>query len=1092
MSIATESVSEAEISREIDQDRPLSYFETELPDLPLTRLQDRTFEILAYSLIQKQIEEGSTPFTRATLLRDGADQGRDVLLLKGEEVRGVIQCKRYEDAFNRPSVLRELLRFAMLAVRVQGLVPKAEDFSYQLWTAGSLTGPAIKFFDAPKTYISDNRSQLLQMAANARKGVAALVTSNSKEADAENEAAVALISQFAFEAVGPVDIKSRLADNEQIRRRFFRGPGDAKSHAVAGDIARLLKMARQAFPSGLVNANLYVARSALTAEFERFMASPARLFAVVGTSGQGKSSWARWVRDNPPLATTVDIVRGEDIRDGHLHIVDTIAHMLESRQLGQLSGVPLKQGIFDWINDSSRLLIIDGLDRSPSRRLDDWLTHSFAIATGGSTRFVITSRQLTWSMISPDITVDPSLVHIPKSQSNIRFPALELGPLDEQEIAATYLAYGLPAPAPGARSFRTPGLIAMEAGVRQGNKHLVGTRLAVLLESLDELQRGLYRQNKVGTQQFKLLTDKLGDLLVDNGMGRIDAPVFRAGSPELVPALDAAIDSGFASEEDETIRVEPDDLIEFLMARRLNPAGARKLVDQISSDLAIGAAALSAARLEASGANEVRGAIHALRDGADFRSASLAAAARAVTELKSPDLARELASALLDDWDGLNFLLSLSPLVPMLDEIALPPLERLKLAMRLAPSEDVSDWRGKYFYDDDLVQSRRITGFGHAAARAIAADPRAALNYLIQLFDDATLTDSPIDDYESVESGLLYLAISGAPDDAAAIGWRRRDSSDWLLDRVASVEPDSMARLLGSITNSSADRTDAAERLWSLVKQVPRPTRNDEAFGRSLASSADNLLHQLDDEPTIVRMLITKLLATSDPDCENRLSALWEHVDDEAFWHGLRVLPRQKISLLRQRFSPAELSRSSSNLLEMMPAGLFEIDEWSDVTEVLRDAASSGLGVSASLALETLLYRGAALGMLQPLMPLAREFASSKQANARRPIIYFAGGSTLVNVKPESHSARDELLGILVEHEDGENLSPLIWKLAQSAPIFPSAMMRLTHLCNSYGVERIDRFLVKFQIPERAGFAALRSQLLRIPEAKRPQLTSLE
>ncbi|TIO72728.1 MAG: hypothetical protein E5X98_13515, partial [Mesorhizobium sp.] len=191
-------------------------------------------------------------------------------------------------------------------------------------------------------------------------------------------------------------------------------------------------------------------------------------------------------------------------------------------------------------------------------------------------------------------------------------------------------------------------------------------------------------------------------------------------------------------------------------------------------------------------------------------------------------------------------------------------------------------------------------------------------------------------------------------------------------------------------------------------------------------------------------------MATSDPDCENRLSALWEHVDDEAFWHGLRVLPRQKISLLKQRFSTAELSRSSSNLLEMMPAGLFEIDEWSDVTEVLRDAASSGLAVSASLALETLLYRGAALGMLQPLMPLAREFASSKQASARRPIIYFAGGSTLVNVKPESHSARDELLGILVENEDGENLSPLIWKLAQSAPIFPSAMMRLTHLCDRY------------------------------------------
>lgn len=1090
MSIVTDRVSEAEVAQEIDQDRPLSYFETEIPDLPLTRLQDRTFEILAYSLVQKQIEAGSTPFTKITLLRGGADQGRDVLLLKGEEVRGVIQCKRYEDAFDLPSVLREVLRFAMLAVRNPGLVPEAEGFSYQLWTAGNLTGPAISFFDAPKTYIKNKRGELLQMAAKVRKGVAALVADDWRQADAENEAAVALISGFAFEAVGPVEIKSRLADNEQIRLRFFRGPGDARSRAVAGDIARLLSTVRQEPPSGLLSANLYVSRSALTAEFERFMASPARIFAVVGTSGQGKSSWARWVRDNPPAATIVDVVRGEDIKEGHQHVTDTLAYVLESRQLGQLSGVPLKQGVFDWINDSSRLLIIDGLDRSPSRRLDDWLTQSFAIARRGSTRFVVTSRQVTWSMISPDIKVDPSLVHSPETNANIRFPALELGPLNEQEIAATYLAYGLSAPAPGARSFRTPGLIAMEAGIRQSNRHLVGTRLAVLSDRLEELQRGLYRENNIGTQQFKLLTDKLGDLLIDNGVGRIDARVFRVGAPELVPILDAAIGSGLASTQDETIRIEPDDLIEFLMARRLDPTSARQLVDQIGSDLAIGAAALAAARLEASGEHEVRSAIRALQDGADFRSASLAAAARAVTELKSPDLAREQAGKLLDGWDDLNLLLSASPLVRMLDEIALPPLERLKLALKLAPGEDVFDWRGKYFYDDDLTSSRLITGFGHAAARAIAEDPTSSLHYLIRLFDDASHTEAAIDDYESVESGLLYLAISGAPDEAAAIGWRRRDRSDWLLDRVTSVEPESVARLLGSITEPRADRTIAAERLWSFVKR--RPTRNDETLRRSLASSADNLLSVLDDETLTVRMLVTKLLATSDPDCEKRLLAFWEHADDEVFWYGLQVLPSQKISLLKQRFSTTEPDQSSASLLQLMPAGLFEIDEWSDVIEVLRNAASSGLEVSAALALETLLYRGAALGMLAPLMPLAREFASSKQADARRPIIYFAGGSTLFNVKPESHSARDELLGILVDHEDGGNLSPLVWKLAQSAPIFPSAMMRLSRLCDSRGVEMVGRILDKFQISERAGFAALRSQLLRMPKAQRPRLASLE
>lgn len=1085
-----ETASADDVWREVDQLRPLSYFETELPDLPLTRLGDRTFEVLAYSLTKAKIDEGKSRFTRTTLLRIGADKGRDVLLLQGEEVTGVIQCKRYEKALPLPSVLKEIMRFALLGVRQPDLIPQPQGFTYQLWTAGELTGPALEFFDAPQKYIRENHSKLIEAARNARTNVAALRSKDSKEAEAENEAAAALVTGFKFEAAGPVDIKAYLADDDRIRRRFFRGPTDVTPRATANDVARLISDAQKARSVAADKLGSYVGRSALTSEFEQYMASPYRLFAVTGTSGQGKSRWARWVQDNPPAATSVYVLRGEDVGAGDLHVADTIANLLRSRRLGSLSSVDLNQAVLEWIDDASRLIIVDGLDRSASLRLHDWLTRSFEIATRGSTRFAITSRQATWALIPPSIVVDPALIYRPQTDVQADFPAVELGPLTEAEIAETYLAYGLPAPARGARSFRTPGLIALEARIRGSAGHHYGTRLAVLFDSLKDLQRQLNLDAGIGPQQFRQLTERLGDLLIENGRGRINLDIFHRHAPDLVPLLDRVVGAGLASIQGETIRIEPDDLIEVFMALRLDPAGARKLVDQTDGDVAIGAAALAVARLEPAGHDHVRSAIQVLHDGASFNSAALTAAARAVCELKDRDLIREQAAVLLDSWD-LNLLLSASPIVRMLDEIDLPPIDRLKLALRLAPKEDVWDWRGKYFFDDDVAMTRSITGFGHAAEHAIADDPQSALHYLIGLFDAAAASHDPIDDYESVESGLLYLAIAAAPNKAAEIGWSRRDSSLWLFDRVTTINPEAAARLLGSVTGSAEDAASAASRLWSLLYEPSSRARNNEALHETLAWAAGNLLPLLTEHALIVRMLVARLLVRPDPIHGRHLEALWDAVDYEVFWHGLKVLPKKKGTLFAQRFSGFNLSASSGSLLELMPARLFAVEEWPGVTQVLRVAAQSGLEKSASLALETLLYQGAADGLLSHLMSLACEFSSSESADVRSPMIYFAGGSSTLRANANTLADREKLLGILVEHEDGDTLGPLVWKLVQSAPIFPSATERLETLCGKHGSDLVDSELAKYRAYEPNGFAVLKAQWLAIPEAQRPYLPSL-
>ena len=1083
-----DEIADAEIAEEVKRDVSVGYFEADLQDLPLTRLRDRTFEILAHALATVHINTGASNFTRATLLRVGADDGRDVLLLCDENVAGIIQCKRYEKPIPLPMVLRELMRFALRAVRNPRLVPDPYGFAYEFWTAGELTGPALSFFDAPQAYIETNQTALLGATRKARVGVEGLAVDNPKQAEAEEAAAIAMVAKFSLSTVGPVEIKSRLADQPIVRRRFFRGPNDGPQQATAADVARLLDAMRREHSAGGGETSTYVPRATLVAEFERFMASPARIFAIVGTNGQGKSHWAAQQRSRPPVATQVEIVRGDDIEGSDQHVVDTLARLLQSQRLGPLSEVDLKQAVFDWLDDASRVLIIDGLDRAPSPKLHDWLTKSFALTACNTLRFVVTSRPIAWAAVAPDIKVNRELIHRPVDAERGNFPSVGLGLLSDAEAAEIYVAYGLPAPRLFSRPFRIPGLIAQEARVRGAADSDVGTRAAVLSESLAALQRQLQRAASIGSQQFAQLIEQLGKFLVEDGQGRIQASRFRTEAPGLVSVLDAFITAGAASVEREQIRIEPDDLVEYLMALRLDPPAARDLVDKIGSDLAIGAAALTVARLEPEGHNQVRAALAALLKGTRHTSAATAAASRAIVSLKNPALIREQVEAMLDSWTLPNFLLRDSPIPLMLEEIDVPATERLDFIMRLAPGEDVWDWRGKYFYDANIASLRTITPFGATAARVVAADPSVALRYMLERFDAADQTGQRIDDYESVESGLLYMAIDAAPDEAAAIGWDRLPNK-WMLKRVTHNQPIAVARILNTAPATAAEREFAAKLVWSLAYEPPMDSADDQTLRTALAAAA-TLLRKLIDPRQRVQMLVARLRAEPDPILAAQVTESWRHVDDEIFWLALEVLPESRLALFAARFSGTDHPSCTDDLLARIPVGLFPIEEWPLVIQVLEDAATNGLAVATALGLETLLYRAAAEDQMAMLMPLARKLAASEDAKARRALIFFAGGS-VTPVLPGAIQAREELLGILTEHEDGEDLDTLTWKLAQSAPLFTSAMANIVHLCNAFGAAEVDAALDRYNEVERDGMHALFRQWMRLPKAERPNLPTV-
>lgn len=338
----------ADVARERAAVRAKPFMDCRSNELPLGWLDDRQFELLALSLAESSIRDGKLDFDTAKVLPVGADEGRDVILLRRQQIVGVIQCKHYKSRLDLPRVLIELLRFAPRVVRKTDLAPQPKGFLYELWTSEEIAGTAQRFFNSPRDYAASHRLELLALANKAREGMTGLLSPDDKTAAGENEAAVDLITLFDLRWIGPTNIRLRLASDDDVRRRFFRGPEDAFVRMGSSDVERLMSSLRaDRARRALRNAN-YVRRQVLEDEFESFLRSSKRALAVVGGTGQGKSTWTGHLVEQSPPSLIVDVILGEDIRPDDRNAADTLARVLRSRPIGALSSVDIVQAVWDW------------------------------------------------------------------------------------------------------------------------------------------------------------------------------------------------------------------------------------------------------------------------------------------------------------------------------------------------------------------------------------------------------------------------------------------------------------------------------------------------------------------------------------------------------------------------------------------------------------------------------------------------------------------------------------------------------------------------------------------------------------------------
>lgn len=167
---------EDEALRNANSDSP-EVFAFDCGQLPFERMGDAHFELLLADLFTQLAEDNKVNwFDKACRLNDGADQGRDVILLQDSEPVGVIQCKRYNSIVQLSMVIQEICKFFLYAkIKPNIAPPPGAEFRYYLAVSDRAQGKLFEFMEGKgRKRFEDLRALFEEKAQAARKASATL------------------------------------------------------------------------------------------------------------------------------------------------------------------------------------------------------------------------------------------------------------------------------------------------------------------------------------------------------------------------------------------------------------------------------------------------------------------------------------------------------------------------------------------------------------------------------------------------------------------------------------------------------------------------------------------------------------------------------------------------------------------------------------------------------------------------------------------------------------------------------------------------------------------------------------------------------
>jgi trypsin-like peptidase len=505
-----------------------------------------------------------------------------------------------------------------------------------------------------------------------------------------------------------------------------------------------------------IDLDRHIGRSAFEERLDAFLAAGEPVLAVVGPSGNGKSTELARIAARYPAE--VVLLSAALVDPSSRDVSATIADVLGTRGGPDALAAALRE-------DGRRLLVVlDGLNEAPAqllRKIDVWIQQSVSWVRRSEARLVLSCRPEYWEAFKPVFPAG-ALYHVAGDDDGTGPGRAELwlDDLTTTETEAAMLAYGVPEVALDHRTARHPLMLRLYAELASGTSLAHRVRELELLDAyVDDRARTLARRLGKPVHRISAALEHIAATLAETGDNVIGA---------------TAYDEAFGSQEAADAAVS-----EHLFVR--TPAGFRFAVDTVADALTARSDAvrklLRPGKIAKLGAGKKRNMLGPLTFalisfGDEHGSARLRplleklwstalatddvslgeVVERVLADLADPvpcfDLLRELAvNAVAVAQFYLRrpapsarprryLLLRRSADAEFWALLQLPPARRLSLLRILLRSEGHWGWREKDWVAGDRGFS--VSGWRRLALRTVAADPVPAFRLLADWLDDAT------------------------------------------------------------------------------------------------------------------------------------------------------------------------------------------------------------------------------------------------------------------------------------------------------------------------------------------------------------------
>ncbi|MCK9392299.1 MAG: NACHT domain-containing protein [Syntrophales bacterium] len=184
---------------------------------PFGDLDDRSFELLLYSLAQSRTALFRFDYDHVGLALAGGDKGRDVVLFKNGLLCGVIQCKRTNVLIDRASLAKEILKFVLHALQ-DGMMPSpTPPIHYMIACSLGLNREAIAFVESYPSSLVNDHQKLETLCSELLAKYATLTIDFS----AESQRILTALRGMRVTTLLPADLSVALASNVAISKTFF-------------------------------------------------------------------------------------------------------------------------------------------------------------------------------------------------------------------------------------------------------------------------------------------------------------------------------------------------------------------------------------------------------------------------------------------------------------------------------------------------------------------------------------------------------------------------------------------------------------------------------------------------------------------------------------------------------------------------------------------------------------------------------------------------------------------------------------------------------------------------------------------------------